>query len=72
MEISYEKILHDAASLSRVDQLRLISELAEYLRTHPVDEPRNSIMELQGLGKEIWHGINAQEYINRERESWDG
>lgn len=51
MDMSYEKILRDAESLSRVDQLRLISELAEYLRTHPADEPRTSIMELEGLGK---------------------
>lgn len=30
-----------------------------------------SILELRGLGKEIWNGIDAAEYIRRERESWD-
>jgi hypothetical protein len=29
-------------------------------------------MELCGLGKEIWEGIDAQEYVNNERASWNG
>ena len=33
---------------------------------------KRSILELQGLGKEIWEGIDAQEYIDEERNSWDG
>jgi hypothetical protein len=30
-----------------------------------------SILELQGLGKELWKGIDTAEYINDERRSWD-
>ena len=30
-----------------------------------------SILELCGLGKEIWEGIDPAEYIREERESWD-
>jgi Arc/MetJ-type ribon-helix-helix transcriptional regulator len=36
------------------------------------DETRTSILELQGLGKAIWRGVDAQEYVNRERASWNG
>lgn len=32
---------------------------------------RHSILELRGLGKEIWKGIDPAEYIRKERESWD-
>ena len=32
----------------------------------------HSIMELKGLGKEIWHNMDAQEYVQRERSSWNG
>jgi len=28
-------------------------------------------LELEGLGAEIWKGIDAQEYVMKERESWD-
>ena len=30
-----------------------------------------SILGLQGLGKELWQGIDAAAYIREERESWD-
>jgi hypothetical protein len=33
---------------------------------------QHSIRELRGLGKEIWAGIDAQQYIREERDSWDG
>ena len=33
---------------------------------------RRSILELEGLGKEIWQGIDAKEYVDRERASWNG
>lgn len=32
---------------------------------------KHSILELEGLGAEIWKGIDAQEYVRKERESWD-
>ena len=30
-----------------------------------------SIMDLAGVGKEIWEGIDAQEYVREERRSWE-
>jgi hypothetical protein len=32
---------------------------------------RHHITELRGLGKELWQGIDAQDYVNAERDSWD-
>lgn len=72
MAISYEHILRNVECLSRAEQLRLISEVAEYLRLESAPEARTSILELQGLGKEIWQGIDAQDYVDRERNSWNG
>lgn len=30
-----------------------------------------SLMELEGLGAELWEGIDAQEYVNELRAEWD-
>jgi len=30
-----------------------------------------SILELRGLGKELWEGIDPVEYLREERDSWD-
>ena len=30
-----------------------------------------SILDLQGLGRDLWHGVDAADYVRRERDSWD-
>lgn len=35
-------------------------------------EPKNYAVHLRGLHKEIWDGIDAQEYVDRERDAWQG
>lgn len=71
--VSYESALAMAESLSQGEQLRLIEDLK--VRASKGDSPKapyHSIMELCGLGKEVWEGIDAQEYVNNERASWNG
>jgi hypothetical protein len=33
---------------------------------------KHSILELEGLGKALWQGIDAQQYVDQERDSWNG
>lgn len=33
-------------------------------------EPRNYSQHLRGLHREIWEGVEPQEYVEREREAW--
>jgi hypothetical protein len=66
---SYAQALRVAESLPREEQLRLIRKLAEH--TGRV-EGTTSVMELCGLGQEIWQQVDAQEYVNSERCSWNG
>lgn len=51
-------------------RLRLMALIAEELAAQPA-EPLHSILELRGLGKEIWGGIDAQEYVNELRNEWE-
>jgi len=30
-----------------------------------------SILDLQGLGREVWRGVNAAPYVVKERRGWD-
>ncbi|MCW5968714.1 MAG: hypothetical protein KIT57_09380 [Blastocatellales bacterium] len=58
--------------LSTEERLRLIAMLAQDLAPEaPPIKRERSILELHGLGKEIWEGIDAQEYVNSLREEWD-
>ncbi|MBO0352208.1 hypothetical protein J0895_24620 [Phormidium pseudopriestleyi FRX01] len=69
---SYHEVLNEALSLPPDEQLRLISELLADVRHRVIPKPQHSITELRGLGKEIWNGIDAQEYVDQERASWNG
>jgi hypothetical protein len=31
----------------------------------------HSLAELKGLGKEFWRSIDVDEYLRKERDSWD-
>jgi len=71
----YDQLLAQASRLPPTDQLRLLEELAPLVRQrmmYMTPEPPPSITALRGLGKEVWQGIDAQEYVDRERASWDG
>jgi hypothetical protein len=69
---SYESALEIAASLSRDEQLRLIQELTVRAAQAPTSEKETSVLALCGLGQEIWRHMDAQEYVRRERSSWNG
>jgi hypothetical protein len=58
-----------AVSLSQEEQLHLIRELEA--RAAGQEPARRSILDLAGLGQEIWQGIDAQQYVNSERDSWN-
>jgi hypothetical protein len=69
---TYQNALQMAESLPLEDQQRLIRDLACRAAKAASPEPKHSIMEFCGLGAEIWEGIDAQQYVNRERASWNG
>lgn len=78
--MTYEEVLAGATRLRPPEQLRLLQHLAAVLsetlplaasKKEPV-EPLHSILELDGLGAEVWEGVDPDEYVRAERASWRG
>ena len=69
---TYQDVRRQVENLTPDEQLRLLKELAVMVRRPMLVKPKHSIMELEGLGKEIWNGLDAQEYVNQERALWNG
>lgn len=71
---NYYEVRRAAENLSPEEQMLLIEDLSKLIRQKFIltPKPKRSILELRGLGKEIWNGIDAQEYVNQERNSWNG
>lgn len=71
-------------NLPIAEQLQLITLVAQSLSNIPLADsaslvqtathrlnPKHSIMELHGLGAEIWQGLDAQEYVDTLRDEWE-
>jgi YesN/AraC family two-component response regulator len=60
--------------LSHDEQLKLLAKIAEELANDKKENEqpkKRSLLELEGLGAEIWEGIDAQEYVNELRNEWE-
>lgn len=68
---AYREVLNQAQKLTLDEQLLLLEELAAFIRKRGQVRRKHNITELEGLGKEIWEGIDVAQYINEERDSWD-
>ncbi|CAK8719112.1 hypothetical protein GMJAKD_08385 [Candidatus Electrothrix aarhusensis] len=57
--------------ISITEQLELIALISKKLivRTD-VKEEKRSLLELEGLGAEIWEGVDAQQYVDDLRNEW--
>ena len=53
-------------------QHRSVAQEVTHILTEVLTEPEPlSLLELEGLGQELWVGIDAGEHVAAERESWD-
>ena len=53
-------------------QHRSVAQEVTHLLSEALEEPEAlSILDLQGLGKEVWSGIDAPTHVEGERRSWD-
>jgi hypothetical protein len=68
---SYEQAKRSVEALAPAEQRRLLGELAARLSAPEPHEPR-SLLELEGLGQELWQGVDVDEYLRQERSLWNG
>jgi hypothetical protein len=68
---AYEEARKSVEALLPSDQLRLIAELIFRLSGHLDRQPR-SLLDLEGLGQDVWRGVDVDEYLRQERSSWNG
>ena len=63
----YEKLKARAKHERRSVAQEVTNLLAAALDTPPA----LSIMELQGLGKDVWQGVDPAAHVEAERAAWD-
>ena len=65
------EIIEQAKGLSAAERKLLVKLLVDTLDVPDTAPHQHRITELRGLGKEIWEGVDAQEYVNQLRDEWD-
>lgn len=65
--MNYQELTQEIRQLSVEERKALISFIVDTL----TETKERSLRELRGLGKDIWAGIDAQEYIDQQRDEWD-
>lgn len=73
MALSKVQALYDQQirPLSREDRLRLLALVQGDLDPKVFGQsPVRSLLELEGLGAELWQGVDTQEYVDALRAKW--
>lgn len=66
----YEEYIRGLPTGERIRLLALIADDLASERAATEKPPRHSLLDLHGLGKGVWEGVDAQEYVNRLRDGW--
>lgn len=64
-----ENAVHDIVELLRAT--RESGAATSVLLLAPERASSRSILELEGLGKEVWEGVDARRYIDELRDEWE-
>ncbi|HEX5177908.1 MAG TPA: hypothetical protein VFW04_01145 [Gemmatimonadaceae bacterium] len=55
---------------ARRERRSVAQEVARILENALAAPELTSILEIQGLGKDLWHGVDAVKHVRAERRSW--
>lgn len=70
--MTLEQLVQEVRTLSIEERKRLIGMIVDTL-TEPESAPvrqKRSILEFEGVGAEIWDGVDAQEYVDQLRSEF--
>ncbi|MCA9952869.1 MAG: hypothetical protein KDE48_24635 [Anaerolineales bacterium] len=67
----YEQYVRSLPSGERLQLLIMTAKsLSQQTKKQELDRKRD-ILELHGLGKEIWRNVDVESYVNSLREEWN-
>ncbi|MBC7869205.1 MAG: hypothetical protein H7Y09_00085 [Chitinophagaceae bacterium] len=70
--MTFDEIVQEIQTLPINQRKSLIKLLVDTLPDEEsVKDKKHSLLELEGLGTELWHEIDAQAYVNQLRQEWD-
>ena len=70
--MTYNDVVATLPTLAPDEQLSLLEVLATVLKKAMQPRvKRHTLLELEGLGADVWAKVSAVDYIRQERDSWN-
>lgn len=63
--------LYEALKARAESRHRSVAQEVTHILSEVLTPQRLSILDLEGLGKEVWSGVDAARHVEAERASWD-
>ena len=64
-------ILKQIDELNLTQKKNIIKHIHSSIKNKENIKNRRLLLELEGLGEDLWRGIDVEKYINTERNSWE-
>ena len=71
LKIKLPDELYDKLKASAKERDRSVAQEAIRILSEALEPASGSILELRGLGKDLWKNISPESHVASERESWD-
>ncbi len=69
-QVVIPKEIRESLGISKGDNLEVYGKDHEIIMKKSKAKKPLTLKNLKGLGKEIWKGVDIEDYIKKERESW--
>jgi len=66
------RIINDIQVLDQYARMEILEKLVHLIKSsdHLVTKKEHTLLDLRGLGKEIWETVDSNTYLEQERNSW--
>ena len=65
-----KELQHELSDLPILHQRKLLEIVRLMKKGGGATQKSHDILELKGCGKQIWQGVDAQQYVDKLREEW--
>ncbi len=72
MRLTYHDVVATLPTLNPEEQLTLLEVLSAVIKKTVLKKrKRHSLLELEGLGADLWTKVSVDDYLRQERDSWN-
>jgi hypothetical protein len=74
MEIATRNLTRITKEIDRLNpaqQLRILTHIVAAIKKEAMPQASANLTALQGLGKELWAGVDVDKYVSNERDAWN-